>query len=299
MRNTTYNEEKRKPISPSAVARIVIWSVVLVLLLGVFSAAMLADGSGVSIFRMFWDGWDYDDDQFNVGNGVVRTPIHELSIDWVAGNVTVGVTDGEEILITEDYDGEKQAYRMRWQVEDGELAVKCARPSNFGMDIVSKNLEVLIPESMLNSLEEIHVSTVSAAQDIRVSAQELDVETVSGSVTISGEYTSVEAETFSGDLHFEGSTKECSFDGFSARAEIRLKEPANLVDMETMSGYLKLILPNHITGFKVTSNNLSGNTEIRGFDVDGGKSSSWGDESMRIRMDGVSGKLIIEKEIIG
>ncbi len=296
MSNLYNKEEKRNSISASAVARIVIWSVVLVLLLGVFVAAMLAQESSFYLGRILWDDWEYDDDDFNVGNGAIRAPIRELSIDWVAGSVTVEATDGEEILITEDYDGTKSSHRLRWLVEDGELTVKYAKPSFFGNTSDSKNLTVSIPRTMLDDLDEIRVAGVSTTQNILVSARELDVETTSGSVTVAGNYTSVEMEAVSGDLRFEGTMKQGSFEGVSARVELRLKEQAERLDLESVSGRLTVILPEDTTGFKVVSNRVSGNTEVRGFDFDNGDSSIWGDGSMRINVDGVSCKLFIEKE---
>lgn len=299
--NDAYNNgRKEKKISGSAVARIVIWSVVFFLLVGVFAAAMLGNFLGGALFaggRIHLGDWYFDDD-FNVGNGVFSGKIRELSIDWVAGSVTVMATDGEEIRITEDYDGDDDAYSLRWQAEDGKLSVKYCKPTIktalFGSKAPSKNLTVLIPEALLNELDEIQISTVSASQDVRVSARELDIETVSGKTTISGDYDAVEIETVSGNVDLKGYVKRATFEGVSARIELSLRAQAERVSLETVSGDMRLILPESTTGFRVDTDSLSGSTEIRGFD--GGTSKTWGDGSMKIDVDRVSGKLIIEKE---
>ena len=195
-------ERSERPISGSAVARIVIWSIVFFLLLGVFSMAMLGDFLGTVIIsngQIHLGAWAYDDDEYVIGNGTVQTAIREISVDWVAGSVTVEPTDGERIVIADDYSGDHDAYRLRWSVEDGELSVKYCKPSLktafFDSDSVSKNLTILIPKSMLDEVDEVYISTFSADQNIRVSAERLELEAVSGEISIAGEYDHVQIET--------------------------------------------------------------------------------------------------------
>jgi hypothetical protein len=296
MSGKNYNKEGKKgAISASAVTRLVIWSVVFVILLGVFSATMISEGAGFYFGQIIFGDRDYDDEDFLVGSGSTHEKIHELSIEWVSGHVTVEVTDGDKIIISEDYDGAESSQRLRWRVENGELTVVYAKASLRGNSVKAKNLTVAIPESMLKGLEEIHVSAVSASQDIRVSAKELEIDTVSGRVTVLGEYDSVEMDTVSGDLQFDGTADQISIDGTSAKAELHLREQATLVEMNSVSGGLTMILPETTTGFRVDTSRLSGETDVRGFDLDR-NDSIWGDGSMKIELNGVSCKLIVEKE---
>ncbi len=292
--NIYNNVEKKRPISASAVVRIVIWSVVFCLLTGVFAVAMWGNsGFGFGFHGLF--GYNYDDSDFHVGNGTTDRLITDLTIGWVSGSVTVIPAEGDEIVISEDFDG-KRDHRLRWKVDDGELIVKYAKPALFGNVKDAKDLTVAIPSAMLEGMDEIHISTVSSSQDVRVSARELEIDTVSGSSTVKGDYRSVEVDAVSGNVSFDGTFEHGTFDGVSARVNIRLREQADSLDMDTVSGHLTLILPNSITGFRVNTDTVSGHTDIRDFDLDRGSNDEWGDGSMEIRMDGISGKLAIEKE---
>ena len=272
----------------------VIWSIVLCLLVGVF-AVMMALDLGFSSFYYGDDFMDFDDEEYRMGNGSTMEAVHEISIDWVAGSVTVVVTDGDEIRVTEDYDGDKDARRMRWQVEDGELSIKFCRPKLTGGTDEAKNLTVEIPREALSKLEELHVSTVSATQAISVSVRELEIDTVSGRVEVWGDYDSVDVETSDGEISFDGTVRKGSFDGVSGDVDIRLREQASVLEMDTVSGDLHLTLPENTTGFRVDEESF-GRADVRGFDLDHNGADRWGDGSMTISLDGMSGKLIVEAE---
>ena len=293
--NSYNNVEKKRPVSASAVVRIVIWSVVFCVLTGVLVASLWGH-SGFSFGIDGVIGYHYDDRDYQVGNGTTSQTITDLTIDWVSGSVTVTQAEGDEIVISEDFRGEDES-RLRWKVEDGELTVKFCGPSWFGMDVEGdKNLTVAIPAAMLDSLDEIHVTAVSSTQDIRVSARELEIDTVSGDVTVMGTYRSVGMDTVSGNVNFEGAFKEGDFDGVSAQAKIRLHEQAGSLDLDTVSGDLTLILSDNTTGFRVNADSISGYVDVRGFTYECGLDDKWGDGSMEINVDSVSGKLVVEKE---
>lgn len=293
--NSYNNVEKKRPVSASAVVRIVIWSVVFCMLTGVLVVSLWGH-SGFSLGIDGVIGYHYDDRGYQVGNGTTSQTITDLTIDWVSGSVTVTQAEGDEIVISEDFRGEEES-RLRWKVEDGELTVKFCGPSWFGMDVEGdKNLTVAIPAAMLGNLDEIHVTTVSSTQDIRVSARELEIDTVSGGVTVMGTYRSVEMDTVSGNVNFDGAFKEGDFDGVSAKAKIRMREQADSLDMDTVSGDLTLILPDNTTGFRVNADSISGYVDVRDFTYECGLDDKWGDGSMEINVDSVSGKLIVEKE---
>ena len=83
------NVERKRPVSASAVVRIVIWSVVFCLLTGLFALAMFREIFGHGGISLGFGGYYYDDDGFSIGNGTTERTITELNIDWVAGDVTV------------------------------------------------------------------------------------------------------------------------------------------------------------------------------------------------------------------
>lgn len=296
--NDVYNNERKRPVSTSAVVRIVIWSVVFFLLAGVFAVAMVGYGVGGGFGSINIGGYWYDEDDYSVGNGSTRATVNEISIDWVAGSVTVIEGEGEEILISETYDGSDDDQKLRWKVEDGELDIQYSKPVLFGsVQSLHKDLTVTIPSSMMNGLEELHISAVSATQTVAVSVRELEIDSVSGTVEVKGSFHSVSLDTVSGNLNFEGSVRDLDLDSVSARATVRLTEQADSLEVDTVSGNVTLILPESTTGFRVDTDALSNCVDIRDFDV--GSDKKWGDGRMRIQVDAVSAKLIVEKETKG
>ena len=293
--NDVYNNERKRPVSTSAVVRIVIWSVVFCLLTGVFALVMVRHGLGAGFGNVSIGGYWYDEDDYSVGNGSTRAMINEISIEWVAGSVTVIEGEGDEIQISESYDGSDDDQMLRWKVEDGELDIQYAKPILFGNGpSLRKDLTVTIPSSMTSGLDEIHVSAVSATQSIAVSARELDIDSVSGTVEVKGSFRSVNLDTVSGDLNFEGTVRDLDLDSVSARAVVRLTEQADSLEVDTVSGNVTLILPESTTGFRVDTDALNNRVDIRDFDV--GSDKKWGDGRMKIQVDAVSAKLIVEKE---
>ena len=152
------NGTKKRSVSASAVVRIVIWTVVLCILTGLLICGLAGDRlfAGIHV-----GGYTYDDTGFSVGNGRSDEKITALSIDWLQGSVTVLSSDGDEIVITEDYDGDKGSHRLRWRIRDGELTVKYCKPRLFGSyDVESKHLTVEIPAAMLEMLGEVEITAV-------------------------------------------------------------------------------------------------------------------------------------------
>lgn len=286
-------EEKKRSVSASAVVRIVIWSVVLCMLTGVLLLALLGESDwNFGVIKL--GGFAYDDEGFSVGNGKTTETVRNIDIDWVSGKVTLVATDGDRVVISEDYNGDEDEHRLRWKIEGGELSVKYRGPSWFGADGLSKDLTVEIPQTMLDGLDEIHVDAVSAEQVISLPAKELEIDSVSGTVTVNGDYDLVEIDTVSGNVRFNGTVRDFDISGVSARLELYLAEQANSLDVDTVSGDVEVVLPENATGFRINTDTLSGDVDVRGFD--GGSNRRWGDGSMEINMDGVSAKLIVEKE---
>lgn len=289
------NEEKKRPISVSAVVRIVIWSVVFCILSGIFASAMVHQwrNTGLGTGSINLGGYWYDEDDYTVGAGKTLEVVDEITIEWIAGSVTLIEAEGDELVISEDYESEDSDIRLRWKVENGELSVKYCKPSWVGTTSVKKNLTVAVPSSMVASLDEVHVSAVSATQSIQISSDELEIDTVSGDVTVRGTFGTMDVETVSGTVNFEGVLQNGNFEGVSGSLKLKLLQQASSLDMETVSGNMTVTLPETVTGFRVDSDSVSGHVNIHGFD--GVSHQRWGDGSMRIDMESVSGQLIVEK----
>ncbi|MBQ9779924.1 MAG: DUF4097 family beta strand repeat protein [Clostridia bacterium] len=295
-----YNVKKpdNKPINKGAVARIIVWSVVLLLLVGVFACAMMLDGEW-SVYGFSLGGYDYNDANYHRGNGATRETVKSLSVDWPAGEVIIMPSDTDEVVITEEFDGD-DALRLRWCVEDGELKIKYRSPVGFGnISAPSKKLTVAIPASMLASMEKVELELVSSNLTIiGMSADDADIVVVSGTVDMNcGFIDSLDVETVSGNVKFTGTFKEADFDGVSAKIELFLGDGVSRVNVDTVSGDVSVILPETVPGFEATMDGVSGSVGVHGFD-DLTKTRDYcryGDGSIKISVEAVSGSLKIGK----
>lgn len=308
MYENEHNPPPKRPISGSAVARIVIWSVMLCILVGLLVLGVVF-GRNIFSYGISLGGYSYEDaDSYHVGNGESADSITALNIDWVAGSVKIVPADGDTVTVTEDYTGDTEECRMRWKVENGCLTVKFRSPYWFfgvaGKD-TRKNLTVSIPASMLENLDKVDVSVVSADLTVQANAREMDIDAVSGTVNLTGTFETLDVDTVSGDITVNGIVRDADFDGTSARVRIHLSEQARTLDVDTVSGDVTVVLPADVSGFAAEMDSVSGGMELRGFEAGevvqkiGSSAYVMGDGGMKINMDGVSAKLLIEKETNG
>lgn len=298
-----YDEKpKKRPVSSSAVARIVIWSVVLCILLGVFGCWMVFGTGGFPV-GIGVGGYDYENAHtYSVGNATVTEAIRSLDIDWLDGTVTVIPTDGDAVTVTESYDGSEENEKLRWKLENGRLTVKYMAPRRAGLfafggdNALGKDLEVAIPVALLENLANVDLTLISADLILRVPTDELDVEMVSGRMTLEGDYDEIDVETVSGELAFRGAAREISVDGVSATLELDMTKPPESISVDTVSGDVTVILPDSTTGFELSRDSLGGFLEVSGFVFDSvTEGQLWGDGSVKIDVDGVSSKLTVKK----
>ena len=287
------NQTQKRPVSPSAVTRIVIWSVTLCILSGLLAWGLSREGGGIINLGGYW----YDDAGFSVGNGRSSERISDISIDWLAGDVTVLPAEGDEIVITEDYDGE-DALRLRWRVKNGELTVKYSKPKRFGtVKASTKNLTVAIPAAMLEAMGEVEIDAVDGNVFYTGNADELDLDTVDVDLTVTGDIGELNMDAVDAQVTFKGAVRHADIDGVDTDVTMHL-DMAKELDLDQVRGSVQLFLSEEITGFSAEIEAISGDIDVDGYDgVSYGeaKSARWGDGSLRIQADGVSCQLKIEK----
>lgn len=294
-----YSETKvKKPINRSAVARIVIWSVVLLILLGLLIWTMLCE-EGSPVFG--FGSYRYEDAHtYTVGEGKISERITALDVDWIDGRVKVIPTDGQEVIITETNQGDKEALRLRWKVEEGKLTVKYCESGHFmGFKLgKGKELTLEIPRDMLSAMEQVKLDLVSAELTVsEVTAQKAELCVVSGKINVTGTFDALDMETVSGNIKMTGVVQSMEIEGVSAAIDLTLREAAKHIEVETVSGNVTLRLPESIAGFEATLDAVSGNVKLSGFEEatqrkDYGR---YGDGSLKIKVDAISGGLKIEK----
>ena len=110
----------------NAIARIIIWSLVAVLL-----TSLLIVGINCSPSSFFTGDWSFgiigvtykNSALYNVGGGTVTDEFHSIKVNWTNGKINIESYDGEDTVISETEVAEKEN-KLRWRVEDGVLKIQ-------------------------------------------------------------------------------------------------------------------------------------------------------------------------------
>ncbi|MBQ8833696.1 MAG: DUF4097 family beta strand repeat protein [Oscillospiraceae bacterium] len=294
----------------NAIIRIVLWSIVIALLLGIMVSVIC----GGSLFRGIYSLLNNVTDTDGSGGELTleQTPLHilpseeslifdpkdveDLEIEWAAGSIILQPADVEEITITES-DVSDEKYAMRWKLVNRKLTIQFSEDTIFGIGItvntkLTKDLYIQVPRDWVcRSLEIDAASATLEVCDLTIGEVELD--TASGVCRFDNcTVDSIDMDTASGDIRFSGSLNTLDFDGASAGIYAQLTNTPNRMDIDTMSGDLDLTLPAD-TGFIVSLDAMSG-----GFSSDfetTTKNGSYihGDGRCRINVSAMSGDVII------
>lgn len=298
----TKEPKQKRPISSSAVVRIVIWSVVLVILLSIFAVLILQSvfNYGFNITAGFsMGGYRYDDaDEYNVGAGTSSQSVNELEIDWLAGDIEILPTDENTITIRDTYTGDNDDDRMRWRIEDGELSIKyCAPYWAFGFKKTArKDLTVHIPRTMLESMDEVAIDSLESRVTFAGNARELSVDGVEYDLTVTGRIGELDVDAVEGKLTLYGSVDHVDMDGVEGKAFLHVDQAAR-VDVDGVESEVTLYLADTVKGFRVETSGIGTRVQVDGFtDVQKNEDlTTWGDGSLRVNADGVSVSVTIAK----
>ena len=255
----------------NAIARIIIWSLVAVLLTSLLVVGISSSPS--SFFTGDWSsgiiGVTYKNSaRYNVGGGPVTDEFHSIKVNWTNGKINIEAYDGEDTVISETEVAEKEN-KLRWRVEDGVLKIQqMAAGMRFGLKKTpKKTLTVKIPSNVAEGLkavtsdsvsaevtitgisasDKIEIDTVSGGADLKnIKTEKLDIDTVSGSIKAAGEFTELESDSVSGDVTVSSATLLKKLDCDSTSGNIRLTIPKNsgfTLKADTVSGDISCGLP--------------------------------------------------------
>lgn len=293
-------KEGKRDASASALTRIIIWSVVFCVLSG-FLVVGIMDNSSQGGWTWFTSlqstSIRYDDGDYAIGNGASKDAITDLSVEWVAGSVTVIAADGDELTVTEDYTGNDEKMRLRWKIEDGRLSVKFCKPRRFyGKNAVQKNLTIAIPAVMLDAMGSVKITGVDCDVSFTGNADELTLEAVEGNLSVTGDVGELELDAVDGEIVFRGGVRSGEVECVNADVTMYL-DMATRIYVDQVNGVVDLYLADEIKGFSAELDSLGGEISVDGFDGGSasGKSARWGDGSLRVEIDGVDTKLNIKK----
>lgn len=286
----------------------------LILVLGISGISF---GKGYSGCNGFGMGYSYpNSSKYKVGNFTLEEEINQLEINWMAGSVTVEVTEENQVY-AEETEVSDDDRKMRYLVENGKLIIQYQKAKffSFGNWSKSKDLTVYIPRNMASNMNRIDIETVSADIDISgFESKEMDFETVSGQVDIkdlitktldmegvSGDIkgTGIQAnilnvEVVSGSTHMEGVFEKAELEAVSGDLKLGCDSFIQEVNAETVSGDITLYIPKD-NGFSAELDSVSGdlNTE---FSVNGkGDTKVYGDGNAEFDFETVSGDVWIRK----
>ena len=172
----------------SAWIRLIVWSVALVALVGVFAAALINPALFPGeLFRFGAGRVDYADSElYTVGGGSVQTRgITQIEINWPAGSVRVEAAEGREITM-EEQGAEQERDKMRYLLRDGKLTIQYSAPRGLSFrGAGGKELVVRVPQTFVAvGLDEFKVNAGSAHVTVDgVGAQDTQIIAVSGRVS--------------------------------------------------------------------------------------------------------------------
>ncbi len=284
----------------NAIARIIIWSLVAVLLTSLLVVGISSSPS--SFFTGDWSsgimGVTYKNSAlYNVGGGTVTDEFQSIKVNWTNGKINIEAYDGEDTVISETEVAEKEN-KLRWRVEDGVLKIQqMAAGMRFGLkQTPKKTLTVKIPSNVAEGLkavtsdsvsaevtitgisasDKIEIDTVSGGANLKnIKTEKLDIDTVSGSIKAAGEFTELESDSVSGDVTVSSAT------------------PLKKLDCDSTSGNIRLTIPKN-SGFTLKADTVSGDISCGLPAVSESKNRRvCGDGSADFETDTVSGDLII------
>ncbi len=121
-----------------------------------------------------------------------------ISIEVLAGDVTVTGWNKSEVKITGTLDPKAESLDVRER--GGDLEIEVEYPDDV-KNVKGSTLEIMVPVGC-----DVEISTVSCEVAVDEVEGEVEVETVSGTITMRGEPAEVEAATVSGNLDIQVQT---------------------------------------------------------------------------------------------
>lgn len=263
-------------------------------------------GGRISDLRnTYYDGreWHHGDalDGSYTG-GEIRVPaesITALSIDWVAGDVKIMVTDGEEIVVTEHADrGIPEEYALCVET-DNTLRIRYSNDV-WGIDMPEKDLTVLLPRTVAENLTAVDLSGVSADFAVgKLTVRDaFSFDTTSGKLemqSMNAPQAKATVSSVSGNVELDGSFREVKAGSTSGEIDLMLRNAPAAVEVSTVSGEVDVELPAG-TGFTLDYSTVSGELECD-FPLTKSVDGKYvcGDGACRMEIGTTSGSLSVER----
>ena len=280
---------------------LIIAAVVIVALVGVLIVGTVYNvNRGLS----FWGGtsnYTYSGAASYTSSGefsVSAADISDINVDWIAGNITVTICDGEEIKVSEINDSNDPNDMMRYKVDRGTLIIKFRNSGRFISTNFRKDLIVEIPKDIAASLG-LDIEAVSADIDINTSGEavemnfgSINIDTVSGHACICDvNASSVDVNTVSGDTILSGKIANMDIDTVSGNVSVDVRTNPKELDVVTVSGDVNIKVPDDPN--KTVIDTVSGEVNVNGVKTKRSYEAENPSCSGNIDIDTVSGDVTI------
>lgn len=285
-------------MNKNAVVRIVVWSIVILVLV-----CILIAGLSFNLFSSFRRTIVTDEVKIGTGTGeeacVSAKEIRDISIDWVAGSITIAPGDVQDITFSESTVSNDK-YAMVWKQSGDKLTIQFCRETvsfGFGVNIngsLNKDLVITVPRDW--TCDSLEIDAASAKLEVRdLTIREVEIDTASGISDFENcTVDSLDVDTASGDVEFTGSLNELDCDAASASFVGVLSNVPSRISMDSMSGDLDITLPED-AGFTVDMDAMSSDFSSDFPTTIKNGNHVCGDGRCRIRVNAMSGDVIIRK----
>ncbi len=311
----------------NAILRIILWSVVIVLLLGILGSVLL----GSAVFKMYKSSSvaatptvetkeaDYIIDapkesilvpqnteastpaQVNTQDDVTTVPaagIREMEINWVSGNILIQTADVAEIQITESGAANADC-EMQVQTKGEKLSIAFSKGTEkflgFGLHgELSKDLTITVPQNW--ECQDLEIDVASAKVDVQnLTVWDLEFNGASGECNFTDcTVDSLDVNTASGDVYFTGRLRDFDCEAASASVYAKLSNVPEEMDLETMSGLMDITLPED-AGFTVSMESMKASFTSEFDTTTQGNRYVCGNGQCKISVESMSGEVILRK----
>ncbi len=272
----------------SAITRIIIYSIVIFLLVGILLAGI---GLGMFTFRI------------SSGSGTVVTneitlpsdQVQNLDIDWASGSITIEPAAVDTISFRESGDIDS-GEEMRYSLHNGTLKLDYSG-STVQIGFVSmpiKDLIITVPENW--TCQELEIDAASADATIRgLTIGSVDLDSASNDLTfLDCSIQTLNMDGASNKLHLEGTLHELDSDGMSNEMTLVLRSVPDKLNLDGMSSQLDLTLPLG-SGYRVQMDGMSNHFSSEFDTLSQNGTYLYGDGHCSIVVNGMSSNVIIRK----
>ncbi len=250
----------------AAVIKVIVWSVVALLLVGLFLSIHFTVGPDFTNILPGWNGAEMKvlrEQSFPVDN------IDSIDLKWSSGTVYVLPTDGNQIIVTEKANRElAESEMLQITIENGKInmeqGTRISRFFIFSFGYSQVN-EIRLPEKQYNELKT-RMSSGKLVVD-RLNSNRVNVGLTSGLVElIAVQADDVLVDMTSGKVDIEGNFDDIFVEATSGVVNIESEQAPTAIFVDITSGKTVISIPEN-DGFTLGKNITSGTFESD-FEID-------------------------------